>query len=78
MSSMERPTENRSRGISLRSLSAARDEAKANKMNMSNKSLRSNEEILSEIEQIMNRKRGFTESRSEADMALVNQQLKEC
>jgi hypothetical protein len=69
---MERPTGNRSRGISLRSLSAARDEAKLNKMNMSNKSLRSNEELLSEIEQIVNRKRGFTESRSEAEMALAS------
>ena len=54
----------RSRATSFRSLSAARDEAKANKMNVSNKSLRSNEEILSEIEKIMNRKRGFIESRS--------------
>jgi acetolactate synthase regulatory subunit len=69
---MERPTGTRSRGISLRSLSAARDEAKANKMNMSNKSLRSNEELLSEIEKIVNRKRGFTESRSEADMAMAS------
>ena len=80
MGSQERKEKevDRSRATSFRSLSAARDEAKANKMNISNKSLRSNEELLSEIEKIVNRKRGFTESRSEAEIGLSNQQLKEC
>lgn len=65
----EESKDQRSRCTSLRSLSAARDEAKAkNLMGSTNKSMRSNEELLNEIEKIVNRKRGFTESRSEADV----------
>ena len=44
-----------------------------------NKTMRSNEDLLNEIEKIVNRKRGFTDCRSEEDVGMEDSpnQLKE-
>lgn len=65
---------------SFRSLSAAREESKVKKatQQLSQRDLKSNEELLSEIETIVNTRKGFTESKSEADISLGFQQIKEC